>query len=129
MNPRLQLRHNYAVTLVVLNVGIGLCYLLQSSNRERSDAYHNARHITAWLPWMAALRWWGVLFLLVAVLVAVFHQHPTGLQVAGGLGSGLWVFWGILLASSAVLDGESGFVGAVLFTAGAIRHLQVARGR
>lgn len=129
MNPRLRLRHDYASTLVALNLLIGLCYLLQSPNRERSDAYTNAKHVTAWLPWLSALRWWGILFLTIAALVVLLHHRADGLRLAGGIGLGIWGFWGALLASSSLIDGKSGFVGAVLFGFGGLRHLQVTRGR
>lgn len=121
--------HNQAFTLVALNLAIGACYLLQSPNRERSDAYANAKHVTAWLPWMSALRWWGILFVIGAALVVVLHTSQIGLRLAASFALGVWIFWAALLATSSLLDGKSGYVGPVLFAAGAIWHARVARGR
>lgn len=120
-------QRGYVTTLIALNAAIGATYLLQSGNREQSDAYHYARGVTGWLPWMSALRWWGVLFLAVALAVAVARNSVTGRRIAASFGLGVWVFWGTLLAASAVFDGRSGFIGPILFAAGAVRHLQVAR--
>lgn len=123
------LRHDYRSTLFMLNFSIGICYLWQSPNRETSDAYHNAKQLTGWIPGMNAMRWWGVLFLLVALLVVITQHSDQGSRAAAAFGLGVWVFWGTLLASSGILDGRSGFAGAILFGFGATRHMQVARGR
>lgn len=123
------LRPDFRMTLVMLNLSIGLCYLWQSPNRETSDAYHNAKRLTAWLPGANPMRWWGVLFLLVVVALILVQHHEQGVRTAAAFGLGVWIFWAVLLASSGVMDGKSGFAGAILFGFGATRHVQVTRGR
>lgn len=110
----------YAVTLVALNAALGLIRLLESANRQQSDAFHYAKQV---MP----LRGWGILFLAVAVAMVIARNHATCTRAAAAFGLGVWVFWGALLASAAGFDGRSSFAGAILYIAGAVRHLQVAR--
>jgi hypothetical protein len=119
----------YAITLVALNGALGLIRLLESTNRTQSPAYRLAKQAMNPLPFWQPMRWWGALFVAVAVATVLTHRSEVGLRLVAAFGVGLWFFWAALLASSAYLDGRSSYAGAVVYTAGAVRHYQVARGK
>lgn len=109
----------YAVTVVMLNATIGILRLWESPNRTASPAYSSAKL----LPF--PIKAWGVLFIAVALLVAISSNRRWALLAGCVLGAGVWGFWAGLLFASAYDTGRSSYVGVILYAAGAARHLQV----
>lgn len=122
--PREPKRHpiHYVITLIVLNATLGVIRLVESSNRTTSPGYRIAKEV---MP----MRAWGVLFVVVAVMMVTAYHSRTYSRLGACFGLGLWGFWAALIATSAFVDGRSSYAGAVVYTAGAIRHFQVIRDR
>lgn len=80
---------------VLLPLATGLTLLMADEQRYTPPTFDVAKRLTAGLPWLQPMQWWGVIMLVgvVAMSVGTLLGHLEGLRLALVFGVGFWAFW------------------------------------
>lgn len=112
--------------LMVVDLVLGVIFLLGAATRFESPSYAVPRHMWHWagLDGVEPIRVWGVLFLIAAAALAL--QHPTGrvrwCRWGAAIGLGVAVVFAAAFALSAIGDDRAGLVAPVVMTFIALQH-------
>jgi hypothetical protein len=104
--------------VLVVQGGIGLCWLLGAPSRTSTPAYKPALALAAHLPLgVYPMRIWGGLLVVIAVGLSYSLRHPNRSTWAWSTAlAAYWTFW--IVAFGAAIFGNNGGIAPVFFALG-----------